>query len=423
MKRSRIRVVQASAALLLLVAVALAVALVRSRLHSELVMATGPPGSAYADYGEQYRKLLARSGVAVSLRESGGTLENLALLSDPASGVDVAFLSAGTTTADESPDLQTLGTVFLEELWFFSRNASLRDGDLAALNGKRVSVGSRGSATRVVAEVLIQLNRIAPDSVDFLELPSQDAADQLRRGQIDAALIMSTADSQVVRGLLQDPSIDLVSIRRAAAYVARYPFLVQLTVPEGVGNLALNRPSRDIETFGVPVSLGVRSDMQPALQALLLDVASQIHGGAGMFNAAGRFPAEQGFDLPLSHGAIQYYKSGLPLLQRYLPFELAILATQLLFVVIPLVGVLYPLLRFAPALYGWAMRRHVLRLYGELKLLEHDLGDGTGADRRPELRRRLEELERRVERMRVPVTYAPLVYNLRLHIDLVRARL
>jgi len=142
-----------------------------------------------------------------------------------------------------------------------------------------------------------------------------------------------------------------------------------------------------------------------------------------MFNAAGRFPAAQGFDLPLSNSAIQYYKSGLPLLQRYLPFELAILATRLLYVVIPLVGVLYSILRFAPALYGWAMRQHILRLHGELKLLEQDLGDGTAADHHPDLRDRLEQLERRVERMRVPVTYAPLVYNLRLPIDLVRARL
>lgn len=411
------------AALGVAVALVVAIALARTGLQRELVMATGPAGSAYARYGEQYRILLARSGVEVQLRETAGTIENLSLLNEPSAGVEVAFLSAGTTSADASPALRGLGTVFLEELWFFSRDPGLVGGDFAALAGKRVSIGSEGSATRAVTESLIRLNRIDPAFMEFLGLDMQDAAAQLRRGEIDAALIMTSADTPIVKELLQDPAIDLVSFPRTAAYVARYPFLTPVTVPEGVGDLALNRPSHDVKTFGIPVSLAIREDMHPALQALLLEAASQIHAGPGMFNAAGRYPSPEPIDLPLSDGALQYYKSGVPFLQRYLPFGLAVLTTQVLFVVIPLIGVLYPVLRIAPGLYGWAMRQHILRLYGELKLLEHDLDSDTGEARKPALRDQLDELDRKVGRMRVPVSYAPLVYTLRLHINLIRDRL
>ena len=411
------------AALGVAVALVVAIALARTGLQRELVMATGPAGSAYARYGEQYRILLARSGVEVQLRETAGTIENLSLLNEPSAGVEVAFLSAGTTSADASPALRGLGTVFLEELWFFSRDPGLVGGDFAALAGKRVSIGSEGSATRAVTESLIRLNRIDPAFMEFLGLDMQDAAAQLRRGGIDAALIMTSADTPIVKELLQDPAIDLVSFPRTAAYVARYPFLTPVTVPEGVGDLALNRPSHDVKTFGIPVSLAIREDMHPALQALLLEAASQIHAGPGMFNAAGRYPSPEPIDLPLSDGALQYYKSGVPFLQRYLPFGLAVLTTQVLFVVIPLIGVLYPVLRIAPGLYGWAMRQHILRLYGELKLLEHDLDSDTGEARKPALRDQLDELDRKVGRMRVPVSYAPLVYTLRLHINLIRDRL
>jgi TRAP-type uncharacterized transport system substrate-binding protein len=422
-KKSTTRIFQVSAAVLLVAGLALVVAVVRPGLQRTLVMATGPAGSAYAQYGEQYRLLLARNGIELQLRASGGTVENLRLLGDPAAGVDVAFLSAGATSAEKSPDLRALGAVFLEELWFFTRDPDLMGGDLTTTRGKRISIGPEGSATRSVARALIRLNGVDPASAQFIGLAPQEAAEQLRRGDIDAALIVTSADSPIVRELLADPSIDLISFRRAAAYAARYPFLTQLTVPEGVGDLSLNRPPNDVTTLGAPVSLTVREDLYPALQAVLLEAARQIHAGPGMFNAAGRFPSPQAIDLPLSNAATQYYQSGLPFLQRHLPFGLAVLAAQLLFIAIPLVGILYPVLRIAPGLYGWVMRQHIFRLYGELKFLEQDLDSDTSNERRQALRTQLEQLDHRVERMHVPVTYAPLVYTLRMHIDLIRSRL
>lgn len=417
------RVIQAAVAVGLVAGVALAIGLARTGLDRPLVMATGPAGSIYEQHGEEYRLRLARHGVELQLRPSGGTVENLRLLNDPVAAIDVAFLSAGTTNPGGSPDLRSLGTMFLEELWFFTGDPGLAGGDLTALPGKRLSIGPEGSATRSVAQVLMRLNRVDPASVELLGLAPREAADQLRRGDIDAALIMTSADSPIIRELLQHPAIDLVSFRRAAAYVARYPFLIQLTVPEGVGELALNRPPHDVTTFGVPVSLAVRQDMHPAMQALLLDTASQMHSGPGMLNVARRFPAAETIDLPLSDAALQYYKSGLPFLQRYLPFWLAVLAGRLLFILIPLIGVLYPVLRLAPALFGWAMRHRIFRLYGELKFLEHELESGPGAERRQALRDELEQLDHRVGRMHVPLSYAQMVYTLRLHIDLVRSRL
>jgi len=180
-----------------------------------------------------------------------------------------------------------------------------------------VSIGPEGSATRSIAQILLGLARIDPASAEFVGLAPEAAAEQLRRGDIQAALIMTSADMPDVRELLADPAIDLVGFPRATAYVALHPFLRQFTVPEGVGDLASNRPPKDVPTVGAPVSLAVRSDMHPALQALLLKAASHIHAGPGMFNTAGRFSAPEAIDLPLSDKAIQYYKSGISFLHRY----------------------------------------------------------------------------------------------------------
>ena len=53
----------------------------------------------------------------------------------------------------------------------------------------------------------------------------------------------------------------------------------------------------------------MRDDLHPALQYLLLETASEVHGGPGVFNRAGEFPAAEPVDLPLSEPAREYYRA------------------------------------------------------------------------------------------------------------------
>jgi hypothetical protein len=193
-------------------------------------------------------------------------------------------------------------------------------------------------------------------------------------------------------------------------------------LPAGVGNMATNRPPADITLIAPKTSLIVRRDLHPAIQFLLLQAASEIHSPPGIFQKSGQFPAPETFDLPLSDDARQFYKSGAPFLQRYLPFWLANLVGRLLVLLIPVIGVAYPLLRLAPAIYGWSMRRRIFRLYGELRFIEVEAESQSGAPI-SDLRSRLEHLEERADRLRVPNAFAHFLYHLRNHISLVRTRL
>jgi hypothetical protein len=51
---------------------------------------------------------------------------------------------------------------------------------------------------------------------------------------------------------------------------------------------------------------------------------------------------------------------------------MAALIGKLIILLIPILGVLYPMTRLLPRLYDWAMRSKLLRMYGELRLLEDD---------------------------------------------------
>src|SRR5262249_37085904 len=140
-----------------------------------------------------------------------------------------------------------------------------------------------------------------------------------------------------------------------------------------------------------------------------------------IFHRANEFPAAEADDIPLSDEAVRFYKSGPPFLHDYFPFWMAALLGKLIILLIPILGVLYPMMRFLPALYDWAMRSKALRMYGELRLLEDEIANarGSGRDMR-EVITRLNRLEEQANHLRVPVAYASMLYMLRNHIDLVR---
>ena len=193
-------------------------------------------------------------------------------------------------------------------------------------------------------------------------------------------------------------------------------------VPRGVIDLARDRPPADRVLIATKASLVVRKDMHAALQYLLLDAAVQIHSGANIFHRANVFPAAEAIDIPLSSEALRFYKSGPPLLHEYFPFWMAVLVGKLIILLIPILGVLYPMIRFLPRLYEWVMRSRVLRMYGELRMLEDEMmiARSSGCDMH-EMVARLDRLEQQANRLKLP--YGNMLYMLRDHIGGVRAGL
>ncbi|OGA14698.1 MAG: hypothetical protein A3G25_19490 [Betaproteobacteria bacterium RIFCSPLOWO2_12_FULL_63_13] len=111
---------------------------------------------------------------------------------------------------------------------------------------------------------------------------------------------------------------------------------------------------------------------------------------------------------------------GPPFLQRYLPFWAATLVDRIVVLLVPLLAVLIPVLRFAPSLYTWRIRSRIYRWYGELKILEVELREQFDPSRVAEYRRRLDRLEEVAHTRPIPLAFTDQVYTLRLHIGLVR---
>ena len=275
-----------------IVILGVAILLLRTMPPRAITMATGPEGGAYHEVGKFYRAILAREGVDLHLRPTAGALENLALLRNPKSGVDVALMQGGTANAGDAARIESLGTLFYEPLWLFYRTA-LHPLDIDGLRGLKVSIGPEGSGSRALALDLLKRSGVDREIGELLSLSPQAAEEKLLNGEIDAAMLLVSWDFPAVKRLLADERTELASLRLADAYVALFPYLSKLTVPAGVADLAKKQPSANAVLVGAKASMMVRKDLNAAIQYLLLNAAVQIHSGPAMFQRAGQFPAAE----------------------------------------------------------------------------------------------------------------------------------
>jgi hypothetical protein len=178
-------------------------------------------------------------------------------------------------------------------------------------------------------------------------------------------------------------------------------------------------------------ALVVRKNLHPALANLLTQAAIAVHaeprldsnGEAPLFQRAGAFPRPDDQEFPISLDALPVYKSGPPWLQRVLPFWLATLVDRLFVLILPAIGILLPVLRFAPVVYTWRVRRRIVYWYRVLKRVEAGLSPQPPAEL---IRARIEEVDRiedAVNGLPVPAGFTNQLYDLRQHIDVVRRRL
>lgn len=387
---------------------------------NRVVIATGRTDGAYYRFAEQYRARLAREGITLEVRETSGSVENIRLLEDPTSGVDIAFVQGGTGAGATTESLVSLASLYYEPLWVFSRTAP-GPTDLRELRGRRLAVGPEGSGTRSLALALLAANGMNGAVARLMPLAGMDAVQALRRGAVDSVFLVAAPGSPTVKEMLGTPGIALLSFIRADAYTKRFFFLTRLVLPAGGLSLETNLPPRETVLLAPAATLVVRRDFHPALVDLVLVTAAAVHGQRGMFEAPNQFPSPDHLEFPLMGEAERYHKSGPPLLARYLPFWAATLADRVKVLLLPLL-VLVPLARLVPPAYRWRVRSKIVKRYRDVVDVDQVLTRRPSPAECDELLTQLDRIEDDVRGLRVPLGYADAHYHLRLHLDLVRRR-
>jgi TRAP transporter TAXI family solute receptor len=418
-------------ALLTLLLLALAYWWLDPNPPKRVTLATGPDQSAYAEFGKHYADALKRYGIEVTLLPSQGSSENLELIRS--GKADIGFVQGGSAdfAYDDEESIASLGSLFVEPLWFFYREDAaqrLNQGastvdSLTQLDGWRVNVGTAGSGVPRLFSTLLDVNRVDAQKLTLSEMEQTPATVAFLDGKVDAVVFASAPESLMVQMLLQSPGIHLMDFAQSEAYSRRFGYLTPVVMPQGVVDLSKNIPERDMRLVASTTSLLASARTHPAIVQLFAQTAMNLHGGAGWFNRAREYPSLEHSEVPLSPEAARAIRNGPPFLQRYLPFWLANLVERMWVAMGLIIALALPLSRIVPPLYEFRIRSRVFRWYGQLRHIEQEIKELAAGASTDALIEDLDALEQKVEQVVVPLSYTDELYALRNNIGLVRKKL
>lgn len=381
-----------------------------------ITIAGGATGGAYAATAEHYAEALRAQGIEVSVLTTAGSVDNFKRVKTREA--DVGIVQTGVAADVGAEGARSLGAVFYEPLWVFHR-ADVTVDELQDTAGKRVAIGPEGSGVRALATLLLNEAGVKAGSYTAGDQAGQAAAVALKAGDVDVALVVSGAATPWIADLIGDPAISLMSMREAHALARRHPYLDEVTLYRGVVDLARILPKDDVTLIAPAAQIVVREDLHPAIQSLLLEAAFREHGGGSILADGGRFPTPQLADIPVSDEAERYYKGGPTFLRSIFPYSVANFLERAWVLAIPLITLLIPLVRAAPPLYRWRIRRKIYVWYKDLRDLEAAGRAGATAEERTEVRAKLADLQAETGKVEVPVSYTDDLYRLRSHIRFV----
>jgi TRAP-type uncharacterized transport system substrate-binding protein len=362
-------------------------------------LAIGQHGSLTDLLGKHFVRYFQKNNLNLNVENMVGLEHGLQKLDANDSRINATFLTAGTASSEDYPDLVSLGSVQIAPLWFFYRGDRIVvDDPFEYFRDRKIAVGAIGTVTNKLFNRLMEINNPGTgDKENFLKIPHVDAAQQLRAGMIDAAFIVDGYSSPVIQSLLNDRSIRLINFPLADAYTRKLPFLQKVIVPKAAFNIQDIRPASEITLLASSVNLLVEKDLHPAIQwSFILATQDFDLKTEHFFTNSGRYPAYQDKSFPLSEVADRYFTSGIPTLFNYLPLWFAALIDNIWVGLLAIFFVGLPLFRKIMSFRGFASQKLLWEHFWELRYLEDDLAN---CHTREEIQKnilKLEELDQTV---------------------------
>ena len=390
-----------------------------------LTIATGFPDGLYHQFAKQLQVELAKEKIVLRIQNTGGSVDNLVLMADSKSGVDLAIIQSGVGNPNQYPKLTALAGLFYEPLWVWYRpDAFIKDGgslrQLSQLKGKKVSIGNEGSGTNMLSQAILKLNDIESTQLNLVSLSPDEAIKQLRQGGIDVAMIVLAGEAPLLKDFYQLPGIRLMDFDQAETYTRVLPYLNRVDIPRGLVSIAHDLPKQDIHVIAPTATLVAHSDINPATVSLLLGTTYDILRNYSRLQKPGEFPSSKGLDFPIDLDAEIFLKDGPSFFYRHLPFWGAVWLERVIKILIPLLIILLPIFTYLPVILNLSLKIRLGRLYKTLKTIEKRFAASKNTD---ELLSGLNDLENRIERLNVSAIQSKELYDLRMHIALVRDQL
>ncbi|ASJ08804.1 C4-dicarboxylate ABC transporter substrate-binding protein [Thermococcus siculi] len=278
-----------------------------------------PLGSAYANILNQYSQKETTIKIEARAVTSGASVANAQAIGEGRAQAaimqnDVAFYAFHGVTLEAFQGnaitkLRGVAALYPETIQFVVK-ADSPITSLQDLKGRKVAVGAAGSGTAVAAQQILEAAGVW-DDVDKVYLKFSEAAQQLKLGQIDAAVIVSGAPTPAIDQIAVQTPVRVLPIGDDILQKLKnsgYIFYVSQTLPKDTYNgMTEDTPTLAVKAILV-VSADVPDDVVYAMTKLLFDHVDelrQVHAKAQYISFD---TALDGMSIPLHPGAIKYYE-------------------------------------------------------------------------------------------------------------------
>ena len=384
----------------------------------QLAIAAGAQGGGYWEEAVALRAELAEAGIELTLVETAGSVENLELIGE--GRVALALVQGGVAGEEDREVARGIAALYLEPLWLATRAPVER---LEDLRGLRVELGAPGSGTRALVEALMAEAGVGPSELALAgENGAAEAIDGLAAGGVDAIFLVGAPRSEPVRRLLAaGEPVRIVELARARGIARHLTYLEPVRLARGAVDLERDLPATDLELLAPAATLIASADLHHSVVALVVEAAKRRFAGRGVLREPGELPNLALLDVPPSDAARRAMSEGPSFLYRVLPFQVAAVLDRLKILALPLVTLLLPLVRMAPPLYRWRIRRRILVWYKRVIGLEQKLRatDASPAER-AQAAAELDRFDAELANTEVPLGYADELFHLRAHLRMVR---
>ena len=286
---------------------------VRERNHVfEIRLATGSPDGEYYAFGQALADVVMRhhQQIRIEVLASEGSEQNMEWVKTETA--ELALVQSDTPVVSSA---RAIALLFPEMFHLIvADDSGIRS--IPDLKGKRIALMPEGSGSYALFWPLSQHYGLTPDDFDSIAVPSLEAHEALRQGEVDALFRIIAMGNSAVGDLLRDSPASLLPIDQVEALQLSLPFLEATQIPKGTFDGGIPIPDTDLDVVAVNAML-IAHDAVP--DQVIRDIAESIFEFRNELIAAYpraaliRLP-ESGdrLGLPLHDGARAYYNQDQP---------------------------------------------------------------------------------------------------------------
>jgi TRAP-type uncharacterized transport system substrate-binding protein len=377
---------------------------------------TGHANSDWTVLADTAASILKKNNLEFSVINTEGAVENVMRIDDPKDEANAGFTYGLALEAGEADGIYSLGSVGYEPVWIlFNKNLVGEIKDLSDLSRYRVGLGPTHSGSyRIAKKIFNEIDINVEGNPHFLSDSISNIQAKLKKGELDAVVIVSTNLDPTTQDLLKTRNIGVFDFKNAPAFSKQINSFVTLTLPLDSIDIKSHIPPKDVTLLATTTSLIVKRSMHPDLQlAILMGTKDANRNSPDLFFAKrDEFPAYRDPLIPISPVAERFYDYGPPHAMRYLPYWLAGFIDRAWLLLLTILAVFYPLSKINIHFRKFRFNLKEIPHYKELLEMERRIQRGSlSKDEKDAMLIRLDEINNHALHGGVPISEEAAYFN------------